>query len=654
MKTLSSIIKVLFLVFSFIVQAKEYHVSKKGNDFNDGSIEAPFKTISKAAKIAQPGDIITVHEGVYREWVDPAYGGMNDRNRVIYRAAENEEVWIKGSEVIDTWKKHKGTVWKAVVDNALFGDFNPYQEILYGDWITKTYGRDHHLGEVYVNGKALYEIDSLAKVFIENPLERAVDVEGSKYKWYCESNQKTTTIYANFNGMNPNKELVEINVRPTVFWPKKTGINYITVRGFKMCHAATQWAPPTAEQIGLIGPNWSKGWIIEDNLISDSKCSGIVLGKERASGHNLWSRDHKKHGTQREREVVFKALQLGWSKENIGSHIVRNNTIRDCEQGGIIGHLGNVFSEISNNHIYNINVKKQFTGWEIGGIKLHAAIDVLIANNCIHDNHRGIWLDWQAQGARVTGNLLFNNEDQDLFLEVNHGPMIVDNNILLSERGILNASQGSAFVNNLITGNVQMRAASNRFTHYHFPHSTQVLGMMTIIQGDDRFYNNIFAANNEALANEQFYGLNAYNDFPSATYEWKSPGGMNAYTKQKFPVFIDANLYLNKALPSVIETNFVENRTLDPEISLSQEDDGYYLNIKVDGSFGKVKTQMVNTALLGAAFQTETPFENPDGSPVTIDNDYFGDIRKSNTPMVGPLQNLKVGENKIKVWGINM
>ncbi|MDA3926745.1 MAG: hypothetical protein PF904_18825 [Kiritimatiellae bacterium] len=38
-------------------------------------------------------------------------------------------------------------------------------------------------------------------------------------------------------------------------------------------------APPTAEQSGLIGNHWSKGWIIEDNTISHSVCSGIALGK---------------------------------------------------------------------------------------------------------------------------------------------------------------------------------------------------------------------------------------------------------------------------------------------------------------------------------------------------------------------------------------
>jgi alpha-N-arabinofuranosidase len=32
---------------------------------------------------------------------------------------------------------------------------------------------------------------------------------------------------------------VEINVRRTVFYPEKTGINFVTVRGFIMRQAAT-------------------------------------------------------------------------------------------------------------------------------------------------------------------------------------------------------------------------------------------------------------------------------------------------------------------------------------------------------------------------------------------------------------------------------
>jgi hypothetical protein len=57
----------MLLLLSGAVQAREYHVSVKGDDTNKGTAKAPFKTISKAAEVAQPGDVITVHEGTYRE-----------------------------------------------------------------------------------------------------------------------------------------------------------------------------------------------------------------------------------------------------------------------------------------------------------------------------------------------------------------------------------------------------------------------------------------------------------------------------------------------------------------------------------------------------------------------------------------------------------
>ncbi len=81
-----------------------------------------------------------------------------------------------------------------------------------------------------------------------------------------------------FKGADPNKENVEINVRRECFMPSKTGVGYITVSGFTVTKAATTWAPPAAYQDGMIGPHWSKGWIIEDCEISNSKCAGISLG----------------------------------------------------------------------------------------------------------------------------------------------------------------------------------------------------------------------------------------------------------------------------------------------------------------------------------------------------------------------------------------
>ena len=646
----------LITISSLFLFSQQYHVAKHGNDNNLGTVESPFLTISKAAKIALPGSVITVHEGTYRERIAPSHGGLSTTKPIIYQAAKGEDVWIKGSEIIKQWKKFKGNVWMVKIDNKFFGDFNPYVEIVEGDWLLNTYGMDHHLGEVYLNGDSLYEVGKLSDVSDENPLDRANDKDGSRYKWFCKTENGFTTIYANFKGLNPNDELVEINVRPAVFFPKKTGINFITVRGFKMAHAATQWSPPTAEQVGLIGPYWSKGWIIEDNLITDSKCTGISIGKERASGHNEWTNLKVKHGTQRERDVVFKALKLGWSFETIGSHIIRNNTIKNCEQTGISGHLGGIGSQIYNNHIYNIHIKKQFFGYETGGIKLHAPIDVIIKNNLIHDNYRGIWLDWQSQGTRVSGNIFYNNEKEDLFNEVNHGPMVVDNNIMLSEISILNASQGTAYAHNLITGKIIIRKVSNRYTPYHFSHSTSVKGLMTILTGDDRYYNNILTSNHQTKpykgpASDKIHnGLDAYDGYPLSSDYWYKGKRPDDFAKHKLPVYINSNLYFNKAKPFDRELDNFENREFVPKISIEKKKNSYYLNFEIDDSFKKVKTSLVNTNILGTAFQSESAFENKDASPMVLDTDILNNKRNVLNPIVGPFEKIKKGKNYFKIF----
>ena len=646
----------LITISSLFLFSQQYHVAKHGNDNNLGTLESPFLTISKAAKIALPGSVITVHEGTYRERIAPSHGGLSTTKPIIYQAAKGEDVWIKGSEIIKQWKKFKGNVWMVKIDNKFFGDFNPYVEIVQGDWLLNTYGMDHHLGEVYLNGDSLYEVGELSDVSDENPLGRTNDKDGSRYKWFCKTENGFTTIYANFMGLNPNDELVEINVRPAVFFPKKTGINFITVRGFKMAHAATQWSPPTAEQVGLIGPYWSKGWIIEDNLITDSKCTGISIGKERASGHNEWTNLKVKHGTQRERDVVFKALKLGWSFETIGSHIIRNNTIKNCEQTGISGHLGGIGSQIYNNHIYNIHIKKQFFGYETGGIKLHAPIDVIIKNNLIHDNYRGIWLDWQSQGTRVSGNIFYNNEKEDLFNEVNHGPMVVDNNIMLSEISILNASQGTAYAHNLITGKIIIRKVSNRYTPYHFSHSTSVKGLMTILTGDDRYYNNILTSNHQTKpykgpASDKIHnGLDAYDGYPLSSDYWYKGKRPDDFAKHKLPVYINSNLYFNKAKPFDRELDNFENREFVPKISIEKKKNSFYLNFEIDDSFKKVKTSLVNTNILGTAFQSEAAFENKDASPIVLDTDILNNKRNVLNPIVGPFEKIKKGKNYFKIF----
>ncbi len=211
------------------------------------------------------------------------------------------------------------------------------------------------------------------------------DVDRTRYVWHAEvdENAGTTTIWANFQGADPNEELVEVSVRRTCFFPSRNHVNYITVRGFEMAQATGDWAPPTSQQWGMIGPNWSYGWIIEDNVLHDAKFSAVSLGKEISSGDNEWTKTERKTGYQYQLEAVFKARRIGWEKGLIGGHIVRNNDIYECGQNAIVGHMGSAFCRIEHNHVHHIALKREFFGWEVAGIKFHAALDTVIANNNI-------------------------------------------------------------------------------------------------------------------------------------------------------------------------------------------------------------------------------------------------------------------------------
>jgi hypothetical protein len=477
-------------------------------------------------------------------------------------------------------------------------------------------------------------MEKIAKVYHPIPNTQIKDTEGSTFTWYCESDADNTIIWANFQNYDPNKEKVEISTRRTCFYPDQPGINYLTISGFHISQAATQWGAPTAEQIGMISTHWNKGWIIENNVISDSKCSGITLGKESSTGHNVWSANRSIDGAVHYIEVIFRTINHGWNKENIGSHIVRNNEIFNCEQTGICGSMGAAFSVIENNHIHHIWTKRLFEGAEIGGIKFHGAIDTKIERNRIHDTGRGIWLDWMAQGASVSKNLLYNNTREDLFLEVVLGPTLVDNNIMLSPVGVSSQSQGVAFVHNLIAGQLGLWPEPLRYIPYHLPHSTAVAGLSPVLSGDDRYYNNIFIGQ----------GTNA------TITDTRYNHGLVGYNEAKLPVWISGNIYYNGALTSKDETNTIDDSGFNPEIKMIEVNNNVFLQFSLGETYYTHKNQLITTELLGKAKLPNQAFENIDGTPLKIDSDFLGNMRSESNPSAGPFEITVKGSQYLKVW----
>ncbi len=658
-----------------------YHVSASAAPGGDGSEGRPFSAIQQAADLALPGDTVLVQPGIYREWVDPKNGGTSGA-RITYRSAVPLGAVITGAEPVRGWKDEGDGVWSVRIPNTCFPDRHPFTTLVQGDWFMASHVA--HLGDVFLDGKSMYEVLSREAVKSPVPSKASWDPEFSRYVWYTEQDPAAdaTRIWANFRGLDPNRENVEISVRKHGFYPSRTGVGHITLSGFKVCQAATQWAPPTAYQEGMVGPHWSKGWIIEDCEIAESKCSGISLGKYRQpENDNKWLLRKLKDGTQTERDCIMQAWREGWRKENVGSHVVRRCNIHDCGQTGIVGHLGGVFSVIEDNHIHHINNKQNLAGAEIGGIKMHAAIDVIFRRNHIHHCTRGIWLDWQAQGTRVTGNLfhdnalpfpyLMNDEalqgyGEDLFIEVSHGPTLVDDNLMLSLRSLRLATQGCAFVHNLIAGSISavgrgvdngsLTRSSPRYTPYHVPHSTDVAGFMTILHGDMRFVNNVFLqqeippfleAAMEKLKDDPWDEGNVVNglhvfDFCPTQEEWlrefQGYCGMGSPPKDRYyiplPVWTSGNVYLNGAKPWGKE-EAPSAPAGKYAFRLAEKDGALVLESDLGSALAGIAAKPVCTGSLEPAFEPEQPFEAPDGSPVAFDRDYLGNTRGP-APLPGP------------------
>ena len=634
-----------------------------------GTREAPFSRIQQAADVAMPGDEVVVFPGIYREAVNPVHGGTAEQ-RIVYRAAEKGKAVITGAERVTGWERVEQDVWTASVPNSLFTDRNPYTTLVAGDWFIATFIA--HTGDVYLNGKSLYEVTDLEQVKHPVRSHTSWDPDFSVYTWYTEQDaaRDRTVFFANFHGLNPNEENVEISARKSCFYPEAEGVGYITLSGFTVCKAATQWAPPTAYQEGMVGPHWSRGWIIEDCDISESKCSGISLGKYlQPENDNKWLKWKYKDGTQTERDCICQAQREGWTKERIGGHIIRRCEIHDCGQTGIVGHLGGVFSLIEDNHIHHINNKQNLAGAEIGGIKMHAAIDVIYRRNHIHHCTRGLWLDWQAQGTRVTGNLFHDNtlpfdhlmnEDamvaygEDIFVEVSHGPTLIDNNLLLSRRSLKLATQGVAVVHNVIAGaftavgtgvnNGSVHYQSPRYTPYHVPHRTEIAGFMTILHGDMRFYNNVFVQQpvpdflrkaQETMRGGTWddgnvdVGIQSYNGYQTEA-EWQAEFegycGMGSAPSDRYyiplPVWAEGNVYFNGARPWDKETGALV-RAEHAAVWAEETAGGWSVKTNLPGLLPERAARQIDTAVLGMAFEPEEKYESPDGTPIVWDTDYL-------------------------------
>jgi alpha-N-arabinofuranosidase len=459
-----------------------------------------------------------------------------------------------------------------------------------------------HRGDVYLDGEAFHEQKALE------------DVKQQPHTWCCRATENNITIWANFGKANPNTQLAEINVRESVFMPAESGLNYITVNGFHLLHSAENWQPPCLPlQMGAIGPRMGKHWIIENCTVTNARCVGISLGQ--APGVDYTDIDA------------------------FGAHIVRNNVIRRCGEAGIAGEKGATRCLIAGNLIEDTNYRKEFGGWETAAIKFHESVDTLICGNLIRRvrsqtfgawmdwvNQQflddlvpvpafGIWMDWANQGTRITGNIIYDTQAANVFLEMNHGPILVDNNVLVGQ-GVRSNSEGCVFVHNLLVDcKFIMVSDIERSSQYYKPHTRKEVGSKHGIPSDNKWFNNVFVRR----------GLEGVE---------KAPG----YSA-------DYNVFMDGAKKSSFGDGHSVVDSVEAKFRREDSPSGVSLRFQVTQTTFRLNAPWVDGTLAGILPTVGQTIEDAFGQAIRVDTDLLGQKRAA--PVAGPLADLKPGENML-------
>jgi hypothetical protein len=403
----------------------EIHVDNnnpQASDTNDGSVLRPCKTINAAARMATPGTRVLIHEGTYRETVQPAMGGISPEKMISYEAFDGKTVTIKASVEVKKFSPSTGwrltkdygasivdsgriKVWEIELDPEDFKGYNPFCAVnILHDRLFIEYDKTdlttylNRRGMVFVDNRPMKQVP-LYYMLAENDNTYWVESIGQKIHIRLEHDEA------------PDRHIIEISNREQCFAPKVPFLSYIRVKGLTLAHAANGAPVP---QRGSLSCFRGHHWIIEDCTIDWSNATAIDCGNE--CWHHTFDKD-----------------------QIIGNTIIRRNTIKNAGVCGIAGmFVKNML--IEDNLITGTGWQRMELSWEAGGIKVHRSVNSLIRRNVIKECYGcdALWMDVANENNRITSNLFLDGIEsrEHLFIECTRdAENLIDNNIIWNVEG---------------------------------------------------------------------------------------------------------------------------------------------------------------------------------------------------------------------------
>ncbi|MBL4700166.1 MAG: exo-alpha-sialidase [Phycisphaeraceae bacterium] len=226
-----------FIPNTFSTLGKQIFVSQNhphASDLNSGCKDQPYKTITAAASVMGRYDEVVISRGVYREEIPIQVSAhmYTPEWRPTFIAFENDEVWIKGSDLFKAqWTPQGNGIYKALLPLELFekNHYNPYQINDAIDTHRIVRPCEEHarlprtLGQLFCDGHAMTQVQSMDQL---HPGSWRVSADG-KY------------LIAAFKKDEPlEKHFFELTMRKRCFRPNFKGKVIMDVKNICVEHAA--------------------------------------------------------------------------------------------------------------------------------------------------------------------------------------------------------------------------------------------------------------------------------------------------------------------------------------------------------------------------------------------------------------------------------
>lgn len=378
---------------------RTWHVATKELNAVPAAIQV--RTISDAARKVEPGDLVVIHGGIYRESIDIESSGTIDRP-IRFEAAPGENVVISGADVIRAWTKESG-------GGNIFSAPWPHRFIGWNKSGTHPDDDEHRMigrcEQVFIMGYPLLHV-----------LDRAQLGRGT---FYVDLSNHRIYVCPRDGADLTRNELppVEASSRQ-VLWHTKG--QYVHVRGIKFRYAANMAQQGAARFEGDHG-------VIEDCTFESTNSSGVTFSATHLVVRRCLFRDNGQLGFGAARTHGLLMSEC----------VVRDNNAKGFSRGWEAGGDKLVLSRDV------VIEKSQFVG----------------------NRGNGVWFDIGNENCTVRNCLIADNDDAGIFYEISYGLHAHDNVIIGNGfretpgswgagAGIsLSSSPGCVVERNLIVGN---------------------------------------------------------------------------------------------------------------------------------------------------------------------------------------------------------